>query len=124
SGHHAIAQWLSHQISQPVCFLNLVVPYLDPFLSARDPTRFGRTGRFMPYEDSIEDIERVRHCPKQGLLIDYQDIPLPVLAHPQVVPDRENTLGRSRARYHLLVLRDPFNCAASRLARYRKLREA
>src|SRR5438094_9504026 len=78
SGHHAIAQWLSHQISQPVCFLNLVVPYLDPFLSARDPTRFGRTGRFMPYEDSIEDIERVRLCRKQGLLIDYQDIPLPV----------------------------------------------
>jgi hypothetical protein len=117
SGHHAIAQWLARVMDPPICFLNWVSAYTDPFLTFQDPFGFARTiERFM----SLENPEEVRRQRKNFLMIDYQDVPLQAFTEPGLIPDRVNSIGRSRKQYQVLILRDPFNCMASRLVRYRK----
>jgi hypothetical protein len=118
SGHHAIAQWLARLMDPPICFLNWVPAYTDPFLTFHDPFGFSKTiDRFMP----LEDPEGVRRQRKNFLLIDYQDVPLHAFSDPSFIPDRVNSIGRSGKRHQVMILRDPFNCMASRLVRYRKV---
>ena len=121
SGHHAIMQWLLPRLNPPVCLLHDVVPYSDPFFSYVDGRQFMEQHRDMLMP--LDDIEALRRTSRNCLMIDYQDTPLDDLTNPNIIPNRTTNLGHSDKRFHVLIIRDPFNLAASRLTRTRYVQE-
>lgn len=118
SGNHAIIEWILNQHSgHPVCFLNNV--------------RHGDHDPYLNYKQIIvkridykSDIERLRSARKKLLVYSYEDRAEAVTSETDLLasvfqPDfntnRERYLMPSRSRFDVFIIRDPFNCMASRL---------
>ena len=119
SGHHAVAIWLAHHFPhRSVHFMNDVVPFKDPFthhVNTRPTTKKGDC--FV--DRSENDIAGERSLQKKCLMYNYEDFYLPRLATNDLLPRKEQLVGNSDREFDVLVLRDPFNLAASR-TRFRK----
>ncbi len=118
SGNHAIIEWLMEQHSgHPVCFLNNVVHGdVDPYLKKVRPVLSGI--------DQDIDREALRTLNKRLLIYSYEDAVnglrpgsefLPGVFSADFEANRQKYLGRSEMFIDLLVIRDPFNCIASRM---------
>jgi hypothetical protein len=115
SGNHAIIEWMLAQATGRTCLLNCAEPGHNPYLWARplSPREPGHRANF-PL-----DIERERagaFSRKDYLLHSYEDVFLGAFRKPEHVGARERWVGASRRRIDVLILRDPFNLFASRLA--------
>lgn len=116
SGNHAIVNWILAQWPGRTCFLNCAEPGWSPFVSAR-PRTPELSGWRAPYEDFEIEAERAGRLSRKDLLIhSYEDTFLGPFAKAENEARHDEWVGRSRRRVDLLILRDPRNLFASRLA--------
>ncbi|MCF6263567.1 MAG: hypothetical protein L3J24_08300 [Xanthomonadales bacterium] len=118
SGNHAIIDWIINQhAGQPVCFLNNVKHGdNDPYIHYRQKVLYGI--------DEDISIEVLRSLPKQLLICSYEDREELESARLDFLNSatrlgmdaiRRRYLGRSQHFFDILIVRDPFNCFASRV---------
>src|SRR5262245_51090427 len=118
SGNHAIIQWIQQQYSGCItCFLNNVKHGdHDPYLNHDDLILTG-------VNESI-DLDPLRKLPKHLLVYSYEDVKnlqannidfVSSVFHKDFEENREHYLGTSNHQFDILIIRDPFNCLASRI---------
>jgi len=123
SGNHAIIQWLQNQFRGKVtCFLNNVDHGdHDPFVANR--------ARVLTGVSTNIDTETLRSLEKALLLYSYEDRQsleetgldfVSSVFDPRFEARREQYLGSSRTKFDVFIVRDPFNCFASRLEMLRE----
>jgi hypothetical protein len=110
-GQHALIHWVLAQARGRRVFLNDVVALEDPFTSFS--TGEIETRGFWRFDLAAE--RAGRHARKNWLIFNYEDMHPGQPFRPAFEARREEWLGASARRFHLLVLRDPFNFFASRL---------
>ena len=116
SGNHAIINWILSQAEGRACFLNCAEPGTSPFLSARPlaPDRPGHLATFDGFDLAAEREGRLSR--KELLVHSYEDTFLGPFKKPANEALLGAAVGRSARRIDLLILRDPWNLFASRLA--------
>jgi len=118
SGNHAILEWIQNQYpGQSSCFLNNVVHGdHDPYTSCAKRVVVG-------FDDNIET-ELLRMTKKHLLIFSYEDRAelafenrdfLSSFQQSNFEIHRKRYLRESNNTFNLLIIRDPFNCLASRL---------
>lgn len=118
SGNHAIIEWILHQYSgHAVCFLNNVAHGdHDPYATCRQRVLHGI--------DANIDEKTLRRMQKRLLVFSYEDRLdaerpdmdfIDSVFSPEFREHRTRYVGTSRTALDVLVIRDPFNCIASRL---------
>lgn len=114
SGHHAIILWLAnHFPPRSVHFINDVVPSLNPFRfhsNTAPTTSRSRSFVHRPEQDIISEQLVRKHC----LMYNYEDRPLHQIHNALADNRRVQHVGHSARVFTVIVLRDPFNLAASR----------
>ncbi|MEZ5571389.1 MAG: hypothetical protein R3E64_05130 [Halioglobus sp.] len=122
SGNHAIIEWLlSLYLGEKTCFLNNVDHGLcDPFATARKVVISGFEHDTDPQATRLQD--------KRVLIYSYEDRKqlqktgtsfLDSVFDANFERRREEFLGHSQCARDVLILRDPFNCLASRITMIR-----
>lgn len=116
SGNHAIIDWILAQSAGATCFLNCAEPGTNPFVSARalGDDEPGVRVSFAGFDIAAERSGRFSR--KDLLLHSYEDTFLGAFGRGDAERQRDELVGRSRRRLDVLILRDPFNLFASRLA--------
>jgi hypothetical protein len=116
SGNHAIINWILAQSPGRTCFLNCAEPGHNPFASAR-PRTPELPGWRASYPGFEIEAERAGRLSRKDLLIhSYEDTFLGPLKKPENEVRHDAEVGSSSRRIDLLILRDPRNLFASRLA--------
>jgi hypothetical protein len=116
SGNHAVINWILSQAEGRTCFLNCAEPGINPFESAR-PLSADQPGHLANFDDfEIEAERRGRLSRKDVLIHSYEDTFLGPLGKGRNEAMLAAAVGTSRRRIDLLILRDPRNLFASRLA--------
>jgi hypothetical protein len=116
SGNHAIVNWILAQSPGRTCFLNCAEPGWNPFFTAR-PRTPELPGWRAPYEGFEIEAERAGRQSRKDLLVhSYEDTFLGPFKKPENEARHDEWVGASRRRVDLLILRDPRNLFASRLA--------
>lgn len=116
SGNHAIINWILAQSPGRTCFLNCAEPGYNPFVSAR-PRTPELPGWRASYRDFDIEAERAGRLSRKDLLIhSYEDTFLGPFKKRENEERLQTWVGSSARRIDLLVLRDPRNLFASRLA--------
>jgi hypothetical protein len=118
SGNHAIIDWIQNQYPRrPTCFLNNVKHgAFDPYLHCRQ--------RVLTNIDDDPDTESLRQLRKALLIYSYEDREDMASASGEFLQSvfsdafetrRQIYLGTSARQFDLMIIRDPFNCFASRV---------
>lgn len=116
SGNHAIINWILAQAPGRTCFLNCAEPGHNPFATAR-PRTPELPGWRAPYDGFDVAAERAGRLSRKDLLIhSYEDTFLGPFRKEGNEERHERWVGGSARRIDLLILRDPRNLFASRLA--------
>lgn len=116
SGNHAVINWILSQAAGRTCFLNCAEPGTSPFESAR-PLSSDQPGHLANFDDfDLEAERRGRLSRKDVLVHSYEDTFLGPLGKPANEALLAAAVGTSARRIDLLILRDPRNLFASRLA--------
>jgi hypothetical protein len=115
SGNHAVINWILAQAQGRTCFLNCAEPGTNPFESAR-PLSPDRPGHLANYDFDLAAERGGRLSRKDLLLHSYEDNFLGPFRKPENEALLAAAVGTSRRRIDLLILRDPRNLFASRLA--------
>jgi len=112
SGHHGIITWIAHHFEEPVCFLNNIVPFHNPFVSKKASIIGDKeTNRFYNIPTEASGGLSYKKC----LMYNYEDQYLERICNEKVEELNSVFLGKSQEKYNVLVLRNPFNLIASRL---------
>jgi hypothetical protein len=108
SGNHAIINWIWKQQGQDVTHLNNVPVKINPyrFLYEHYPTQ------------KLKQQSLGNFTEKQLLSYSYEDCQLEDIVDKSFESKHDIYLGKSAKRYDVLILRDPFNCFASRIKMY------
>lgn len=108
SGNHAIINWIWKQQGQGVTHLNNLPVKINPyrFLYEHYPT------------PKLKQESLGNFTEKELLIYSYEDFSLEDIVHESFEKKHDLYLGKSQKRYDALILRDPFNCFASRLKMY------
>ena len=123
SGNHAIIKWIQDQYpGQITCFLNNVKHgNCDPYTST--------SRKIFTGIDEHKDIETLRKMKKHVLIYSYEDRAhlesqglnfLSSVFQSDFENNRKRYLGKSQHQFDVAIIRDPFNCFASRLALLQK----
>jgi hypothetical protein len=116
SGNHAIINWILAQAGGRTCFLNCAEPGTNPFVSTR-PLTPELPGWRASYGDFEIEAERAGRFSRKDLLIhSYEDTFLGPFKKAANEVRHDADVGGSTRRLDLLVLRDPRNLFASRIA--------
>jgi hypothetical protein len=116
SGNHAIINWILSQAPGRTCFLNCAEPGWNPFVSAR-PRTPDLPGWRALYEGFDVEAERAGRLSRKDLLVhSYEDTFLGPFKKPENEARHDEWVGGSARRVDLLIVRDPRNLFASRLA--------
>jgi hypothetical protein len=116
SGNHALIHWITSQLRGSYCFLNCCEPKSNPFESAR----VMEDGRRVATNIASFDLAREGAgslSAKDWLLFSHEDNFLGNACSSVFEAEHDRWVGASGQRLDLLLLRDPFNLFASRLAR-------
>lgn len=108
SGNHAIINWIWKQQGQDVTHLNNIPVKINPyrFLYEHYPTQRLKQELLGNFTE------------KELLICSYEDCQLKNIVDESFERKHDFYLGKSAKRYDVLILRDPFNCFASRLQMY------
>ncbi|MDY7012685.1 MAG: hypothetical protein SVX43_03635 [Cyanobacteriota bacterium] len=103
SGNHAIINWIAKQQTGEVKHLNNLLPGRNPyrFLYKHYPTEYFR-------QEACGNFSQ-----KDCLIYSYENCKLPKVVTRGVEWKHDLYLGKSKERYDVLILRDPFNMIAS-----------
>jgi hypothetical protein len=116
SGNHAIVNWILAQWPGRTCFLNCAEPGWNPFWTTRPRTPELPGWRAL-YEGFEIEAERAGRLSRKDLLVhSYEDTFLGPFKKAENEARHDEWVGASRRRIDLLILRDPRNLFASRLA--------
>ncbi len=115
SGNHAIINWIYSQCSEPRCHLNWVKVDQNPFycFQRRATVREFQKDLFTKFNINAEKIGLFAR--KNLFMFSYEDESLEKIVSEKFEKNHDMWIGRSKKRYDLLLLRDPFNLFASRL---------
>jgi hypothetical protein len=113
SGNHAIINWILAQWPGRTCWLNCAEAGTNPFATARPLHGDDRVHRATFLVDLAAE-RSGKHAPKDLLLHSYEDTFLKPLASTD--ERREALTGPAQRRLDILILRDPYNLFASRMA--------
>lgn len=116
SGNHAIIDWVLSQARGRTCFVNCAEPGTNPFLSARPVSEHEPCYRASYADFDLAAEAAGRLSPKDLLVHSYEDVFLRSIRDGAAGSAYDRQLGSSGRRIDLLILRDPFNLFASRLA--------
>jgi hypothetical protein len=122
SGNHAIINWILQQADGRTCFLNCCEPKTHPFRSAR-PAADGKCVEASEPSFDLAAEREGRFSAKDWLLYSYEDCFLGMVNHPLFERYHDEWVGASAHRRDVLILRDPFNLFASRIAHAGMTRE-
>lgn len=115
SGNHAVIDWILSQARGRSCFANCAEPKLNPFASARPLADRRRiVVNYAPFDHDAElrgDLSR-----KDLLIHSYEDCFLGAVASAAFEDRHDEWVGQSLRRTDVLILRDPYNLFASRIA--------
>jgi hypothetical protein len=116
SGNHAIIDWILAQARGRTCFLNCAEPGTNPFLTARplgeaEPAHRANYSSFHLPSESGGAFSR-----KDLLIHSYEDAFLRRFGDARHEELHDGLVGSSARRVDVLIVRDPFNLFASRLA--------
>ena len=118
SGNHVIINWLIPHYKGKVCFLNNVEPIINPFLTFHNIVDLNKN----LYKDfDIDKEKNGKFSKKDCLIYSYEDGSFKKVLHKKFEKNYDKFVGRSKKRYNILILRDPFNLFASRIFRYHNL---
>lgn len=123
SGNHAVIEWLkSLYAGQSICFLNNIQHGdCDPYTANAGIETSGLM--------QSGDVEDLRRQAKDVLIYSYEDRGslkleglgfLESVLRPECDAQRAAYIGRSQRQFDVYIVRDPFNCLASRLELLRK----
>lgn len=123
SGTHAIINWLSLQSPCQIHYFNNAPNSGEsPFFTGKKRGEIKGTRLsdiWVQHESykhsSQEKIEKIRNIHKEILMYNYEDLNLRKLQKVEYPNDREMTVGKSRKRIDVIILRDLINWAASKL---------
>jgi hypothetical protein len=116
SGNHAIIDWILAQAPGRTCFLNCAEPGTNPFATLR-PLGADGVGHRASYAGFDLEAERAGSLSRKDLLVhSYEDVFLGRFAAPRAAARHAVHVGASGRRIDVLILRDPRNLFASRLA--------
>lgn len=113
SGNHAIINWISKQHGENVTHLNDLQVKANPYRSLYE---YHRTEKLR--QEALGNFTE-----KELLIYSYEDQLLEDIVHPSFENKHDLYLGKSAKRYDVLILRDPFNCFASRVKMYINLNQ-
>ncbi len=111
TGNHAVTTWIKEQI-EDYWYINNINAKENPFRY-----KYQNLSRYFPqHKWTIEHYKKEAKIltPKKYLLYSYEDYPLSEIFHQDFEKKHDLYLGKSKKRYDLLILRDPFNLFASR----------
>lgn len=112
SGNHAITNWIIKQKTGKVFYINDVGvnenPYREKYESLLRLQEYRGRQRWEP---EVQGNFRLKDC----LIYSYEDYSLDRVTNPVFERKHDLYFGKSGERYDLLILRDPFNCLASRI---------
>jgi hypothetical protein len=112
SGNHAITNWIIKQNTKKVFYINDVGvnenPYREKYESLLRLQDYRGRHRWEP---EVQGNFRLKDC----LIYSYEDYSLDRVTNPVFERKHDLYFGKSGKRYDLLILRDPFNCLASRI---------
>lgn len=133
SGHHAIIQWIAYHFPKPIYYLNNInksqtdIPAIavEDFFKNFCPTRPYRgsvkaaianklSKWYIKY--SIKEVSQIPTRHKECLMYNFEGMDLSNIPNSKRLNRIRKQVGSSGVRRNLLVLRDPFNLIASRLA--------
>ena len=120
SGNHAITNWIGKQVKGNSAFINHVRPLENPYRDQYESQLV--LGRKLPEGDwKYKDIDWWKQ-EKEGdfsfkdcLIYSYEDQEIGKVADKSFERKHDLYLGKSEARFDVIVMRDPFNLFASRL---------
>ena len=115
SGNHALIHWITSQLRGSYCFLNCCEGKSNPFESARAIDDGRRAVTNIPNLE-IEREQRGELTDKDWLLFSHEDNFLANACSSLFEDNHDHWIGASSRRIDLLLLRDPFNLFASRMA--------
>lgn len=117
SGNHGVINWIGSQAPSPPHFFNCVSNRgHSPFRTGKSPKMpeiWYPHGKYKHVSD--EELKKVADMKKDILIYNYEDLDIAKLCEHEFPLDRENTVGRSRKRVDILILRDFVNWMASKL---------
>lgn len=125
SGNHAIMNWVRKQHSGEVFFINNAPINVNPFRNvyedqvrkSKDPNISGwRTNNLERWRREAKGKFAIKDC----LLYSYEDQALKRLSSRHFEKKHNLYLGKSKVRYDLIIVRDPYNLFASRLRANRR----
>ncbi|WP_075219867.1 alpha/beta fold hydrolase [Acuticoccus yangtzensis] len=115
SGNHGVVAWLAQQAATPPVFLNNVEHFKDPY-------RFFRAvkmeGVVEVVRSQAQRLEELRAADKPLVIVSYESLILPRLSFMDLVRDHDRVMGPCARTTRILLVRDFFNWAASRLRLY------
>lgn len=115
SGHHAILNWIRHQLPVRHWLLNDCTMGLNPFDGAVLSSSLVR-GRW--HEHRVFRIDREKagaHTYKGALIYNFEEPDLSRVPREMPIAAERSWFGESLRRHDILMLRDPFNQLASKL---------
>ena len=109
SGSHAVIRWIMALASGKACFLNDAKPNKNPFLSysGNDLKGIDKKNLYLDGNGKITE--------KDLLMYSYEEYPLPLAFNREFEKNHDKFVGKSKNRYDIIILRDPFNFFASRI---------
>lgn len=125
TGNHAIMNWIRKQQQGEVFYINNALVNVNPYRNvyeeqvrkAKDPTIGGwRTNNLDKWKrEALGDFSH-----KDCLVYSYEDQPMEKLCDRAFERKHDLYFGKSKVRYDLILLRDPFNLFASRIRASRR----
>ncbi|EDX84264.1 hypothetical protein S7335_1961 [Synechococcus sp. PCC 7335] len=125
TGNHAIMNWIRKQQRGEIFYINNALinvnPYRDVYEEqvriAKKPDISGwRTDNLEKWKKEALGDFSYKDC----LVYSYEDQPMEKMCDPAFEKKHDIYFGKSRIRYDLILLRDPFNLFASRLRASRR----
>lgn len=115
SGHHAILNWIRHQLPVRHWLLNDCDMGANPFDGAVLSSSLVQ-GRWHEHRVFYLDREKAgRHVYKGALIYNFEEPDLSRVPVVMPIADEQAWIGASQRRHDVLMLRDPFNQLASKL---------
>lgn len=120
SGNHAIVNWIGKQIEGSAVFINHVRPLENPYRNQYENQlnpRHSPPPKDWKYRelDWWKSEKNGKFSFKDGLIYSYEDQELEKVAHPAFERKHDLYLGKSKEKFDVIIMRDPFNLLASRL---------
>jgi hypothetical protein len=117
TGNHAIVNWIYSQCDELKCVLNNIPLNRNPFIA------FSKRGTVKEFDQNFKQklnitAERLGFFARKKLLIyTYEDELVQDVFNKFSSKKHDSWVGKSKIKYDLLIIRDPFNLFASRLKR-------